>query len=89
MIDRITRLLEAALMLDTSADTIINTFFNTWIARFGAPACITTDRGAQFESMIFEAMTKTIGSQRIRHTIAQQKPPRGKTTKSIFIGQSG
>lgn len=68
MIDRTTRWPEAAPMPDTSADTIINTFFNTWIARFGAPACITTDRGAQFESMLFEAMVKTIGSQRIRTT---------------------
>ncbi|XP_076287328.1 uncharacterized protein LOC143212412 [Lasioglossum baleicum] len=53
---------------DTSADTVVNAFFATWVATFGAPAVITTDRGAQFESLLFQALTKLIGSQRIRTT---------------------
>lgn len=68
MIDRTTRWPEAAPIADMSADTITDAFFKTWIARFEAPAVITSDRGSQFESMIFEAMTKTVGSQRIRTT---------------------
>lgn len=68
MIDRTTRWPEATPIADISADTVTNAFFNTWIARFGAPSVITTDRGAQFESAIFEAMTKLIGSRRIRTT---------------------
>lgn len=68
MIDRTTRWPEAAPLRDITADTIANTFFNTWVTRFGAPAVITTDRGAQFESPIFEAVVKLVGSERTRTT---------------------
>lgn len=68
IIDRTTRWLEATPIANTTADTITDAFFRTWIARFGAPSVITTDRGSQFESLIFESMTKLIGSRRIRTT---------------------
>lgn len=68
MIDRTTRWPEATPIANTSADTVTETFFNTWVARFGAPSIITTDRGAQFESAMFETMIKLIGSQRTRTT---------------------
>jgi len=67
MIDRTTRWTEATPISDTSADTVTNAFFNTWITRFGAPSIITTDRGTQFESLMFEAMARLIGSQRTYH----------------------
>jgi len=67
MIDR-TRWLEAT-PIPCTADTIITAFFNTWISRYRTPAIITTDRGAfQFESALFEAFVKLIGSRRIRTT---------------------
>lgn len=68
MIDRCTRWPEATPIADINADTIVAAFFDTWIARFGAPAIITTDRGSQFESAIFDAFTKLIGADRIRTT---------------------
>jgi len=68
MIDRRTRWPEAAPITDTSVDTVATAFFGTWIARYGAPAIITTDRGSQFESLIFDAFTKLIGADRIRTT---------------------
>lgn len=58
MIDRTTRWPEATIP-NVSADTVINAFFNTWVARFAAPNIITTDRDVQFESLIFESMSKT------------------------------
>lgn len=64
MIDRYTRWPEAAPLADISVDTIA--FLTNWVARFGAPAVITTDRGSQFESLIF--LTRLIGSRRIRAT---------------------
>lgn len=42
--------------------------FNTWVARFGAPTIITTDRGTQFDSQLFNALTKMIGSKTRRTT---------------------
>ncbi|KAF8789732.1 Gag-Pol polyprotein like [Argiope bruennichi] len=37
-----------------------------WIARFGIPDILTTDRGSQFESELFQTFTQFLGSQRIR-----------------------
>ncbi|CAL1683860.1 unnamed protein product [Lasius platythorax] len=68
MIDRTTRWPEATPIADCTADTIVTAFFNAWISRYGAPAVITTDRGAQFESALFDALVKLIGSRRIRTT---------------------
>lgn len=68
IIDRTTRWPEATPIVDITADTITTAFFSTWISRYGAPAIITTDRGAQFESAVFDSLVKLIGSRRIRTT---------------------
>ena len=39
-----------------------------WIAWFGTPSTITTDRGRQFESVLWTQLTQLLGSQRIRTT---------------------
>ncbi|KYN35117.1 Pol polyprotein [Trachymyrmex septentrionalis] len=52
---------------DISVDTIA--FYANCVARFGkTPAVITTDRGSQFESQLFQALTKLIGSKKTRTT---------------------
>ncbi|XP_076301542.1 uncharacterized protein LOC143219476 [Lasioglossum baleicum] len=71
LLERSWRRRDAALCLagsSTLLDEDTSAFFATWVARFGAPAVITTDRGAQFESLLFQALIKLIGSQRIRTT---------------------
>ncbi|XP_012527460.1 uncharacterized protein LOC105831682 [Monomorium pharaonis] len=47
MMDRYTRWPEAVPVKDTLAETIANTFYSVWIAIFGAPATITTDRDTE------------------------------------------
>ncbi|GAB1867353.1 hypothetical protein CAJAP_08432 [Camponotus japonicus] len=69
MIDRFTRWPEATPIADITADTIVDAFFRTWVARFGAPTIITTDRGSQFDSQFFSALASLIGCRRHR-TIA-------------------
>ena len=68
MIDRFTRWPEAVPITNITADTITDTFFETWVARFGTPAVITTDRGSQFDSQLFCALARTIGSKTYRTT---------------------
>ncbi|XP_055928091.1 uncharacterized protein LOC129959299 [Argiope bruennichi] len=49
-----------------TAQTVAQNFFKHWIARFGCPVRITTDRGRQFESDLFRALSQLLGITRIR-----------------------
>lgn len=68
LIDRFSIWPEAVPMRDVTADTVIDAFYTGWVSRFGAPETITSDRGSQFESVLFEALSKLIGSSRTRTT---------------------
>ena len=57
MMDRTTRWPEAVAIADATTDTILQAFLDAWIAKFGIPRIVTTDRGAQFTS---QAWTKTL-----------------------------
>ena len=61
MIDRTTRWPEATTMPDTTTDTILQAFLNRWVARFGIPVTVTTDRGAQFTSEAWKTSMARLG----------------------------
>lgn len=65
MIDRFSRWPEA-IPKEITADSIAKAFHSTWVARYGAPAIITTDQGRQFESAVFQALTKYLGANKTR-----------------------
>ena len=64
-IDRFTRWPEAIPIPNILAETVAEAFVNNWVARFGVPSTITTDRGSQFESTLWEHL---LGTKRIRTT---------------------
>ncbi len=47
MMDHTTRWLEAIPLMSISASTCIDVIFSTWVARFGIPETVTSDRGTQ------------------------------------------
>ena len=64
VIDRTTRWPEAMLLRGTTAAECAEALTSGWIARFGVPDVITSDRGVQFTSAIWDILCKTL---RIRH----------------------
>ncbi|GFS61473.1 transposon Tf2-9 polyprotein [Trichonephila clavipes] len=68
MIDRFSKWPEAQPLKGITAETVAEAFFSSWVSRFGTPAILTTDRGRQFESSLFKALSKLLGVQKCRTT---------------------
>jgi cleavage and polyadenylation specificity factor subunit 1 len=67
-VDRSTRWIEATPVNSITAISIANAFFGTWVARFGVPLQLVTDRGPQFESALFRQLASLLGFERLRTT---------------------
>ncbi|GBN44508.1 Retrovirus-related Pol polyprotein from transposon 412 [Araneus ventricosus] len=67
-VDRFSKWPEAVPLVDISANTIATAFYSGWISRFGPALRLTTDQGTQFESALFQALTKFLGTARQRTT---------------------
>ena len=51
-----------------TAETVAQAFICSWIAGFGTPSTISTDRGRQPESELFTHFMQLLGTKRIRTT---------------------
>ncbi|GFT31681.1 integrase catalytic domain-containing protein [Nephila pilipes] len=62
-VDRFSKLPEAFPLVEISAGAVGKVFYTGWIARFGPSLRLTTDQGTQFESSLFEALPKFLGTE--------------------------
>ena len=76
VIDRFTRWPEAIPLSQTDAAAIGRAFALHWVARFGVPTDITSDRGPQFTSDIWRALAESLGAK-IHHTTAYHPQANG------------
>jgi transposase InsO family protein len=72
VIDRSTWWCEAIPLKSTTAEDCVAALIAGWVARFGMPAILTSDRGPQFSSAVWAAFTAKLG---IRHTMATAYHP--------------
>ena len=61
IVDRFTRWPAAIPIRDTTTETIMDAFAHQWVANFGVPASVTTDRGAQFSTTLWTQLMQTWG----------------------------
>ncbi|XP_078264112.1 uncharacterized protein LOC144598103 [Rhinoraja longicauda] len=76
VVDRFTRWPEAIPLADTSTATCARALAAHWIARFGVPVVISSDRGPQFTSELWSAMAHLLGV-RLHHTTAYHPQANG------------
>jgi Integrase core domain len=70
-IDRSTRWAEAIPLKATSAADCAEAFIGGWVSRFGVLVTLTSDRGVQFTSSFWAAVTGCLGVQHKTTTAAQ------------------
>lgn len=76
VIDRFSRWPEAIPLNDTTSASCAQALVYHWIARFGVPCDMSSDRGPQFTSQLWTAISRLLGTQ-IHHTTAYHPQANG------------
>ena len=72
VVDRFSRWPTAIPLRDISTESVIDAFALGWIAEFGLPQVITSDRGSQFTSEVWNQLLRTWG---IKHALTTAYHP--------------
>ncbi len=81
LVDRSTRWVEAVPIKTMSAVDCVDALITAWVSRFGVPANLTSDRGAQFTAAVWSALCLKLG---VSHQITTAYHP-----QSNSMGGSG
>ena len=76
MVDRFTRWPEAVPLKGMDTETCARAVVFHWIARFGMPLDMTSDRGSQFTSKLWTTIAKLLGTK-LHHTTAYHPQANG------------
>ena len=76
VVDRFTRWPEAIPLSNTSTHTCAQALVAHWIARFGIPMDMTSDRGSQFTSRLWASISQLLGTK-LHHTTAYHPQSNG------------
>lgn len=93
VIDRSTRWPEAVPMSDATSASCASALLSGWIARFGIPEHITSDRGTSFTSQLWTSLGQLLGTS-IHHTTAYNPEANGiverfhRTLKAALMSRS-
>ena len=68
MVDRTTRWPEAVPLTSGTTAEMARAFIGTWVARFGTPSDLSSDRGSQFTSELWNAIADSLGVKLHRTT---------------------
>ena len=74
IVDRFSRWPEAIPLKNIETRTVARAFVHNWVARFGVPLSMTSDRGAQFTSELWSSMCNHWGVNCIRQPHTTLKP---------------
>lgn len=72
-IDRATRWVELKPLKETKAEDIAQAFVEMWVSRHGLPLKLTSDRGPQFKSKLFDEVCQLLGVETVRTTAYNRK----------------
>ena len=72
IVDRFTRWPAAIPIRDMTTETIMDAFAHNWVANFGVPGSVTTDRGTQFLSSLWTQLMQVWGIK--THTTTPYHP---------------
>ncbi|XP_052746959.1 uncharacterized protein LOC112050731 [Bicyclus anynana] len=80
IIDRCTKWPEVIPVQEVTAETVAKALYENWISRFGVPLRLSSDRGSNFESALFNVLMKRWGITRI-HTTAYHPQANGQVER--------